>query len=181
MTMRLFAAVAFDDAARAQISAFAAGLQARGVAGGFTRRENLHLTLKFLGEVPSSRADAVRAALVRAAGAFAPFTITAGRCGAFSSRGEKTVWLGFEGAELLRLAAESDGQLAREGFAPETRPFVPHVTLARRASCPEGALSEPAAPPVSCSVRAVTLFESRRDAGRLWYKPLFSAPLTGAR
>lgn len=180
MTMRLFTAVAFDDAAKAQIFALAGTLQARGVTGVFTRRENLHLTLKFLGEVPFSRVDAVRAALTRAAGALAPFAIDAGRCGAFSSRGEKTVWLGFEGAELPRLAAEVDGQLAREGFAPETRPFVSHVTLARRAACPEGALSEPA-PTFSCSVRAVTLFESRRDAGRLWYKPLFSAPLSGAR
>lgn len=177
--MRLFTAVAFDAAAKAEIRTFAGSLRARGVEGGFTREENLHLTLKFLGETPPGRLEAIRAALLRAASAAAPFGIAASGCGAFASRGEKTVWLGFDGAGLAELASSVDAQLAREGFAPERRAFVPHVTLARRAFCPPDALQNLEPPALRCAVKAVTLFESRRDDGRLWYKPLFAAPLQG--
>lgn len=170
--MRLFAAVAFDGTAKSKISELYAVLREAGVTGSFTPVDNLHLTLKFLGEVPAEKLLDIRAALDAAATSFSPFTLESGRCGFFSSRGEKTVWLGMSAQPLAKLAAAVDRELSAIGFEREKRAFTPHVTIARRAACDAGVFSKVQPPEFKTPVGAVTLFESRRDGWMLWYKPL---------
>lgn len=182
--MRLFVAVAFDSNVKATIAAFQAQLRLCGVSGSFTHEDCFHLTLKFLGEVDSGRLCTVKTALDKAALSVKPFDITAQNCGYFSSRGEKTAWLGFEGTGLDELAkainiglANVSIGLADIGFERENRAFTPHVTLARRAVCDSELIAHAGVPDVTFTVSAVTLFESRRDGGRLRYKPLYKAEL----
>lgn len=98
----------------------------------WTHPGNWHLTLRFLGNVPAPRIPELATALAQVA--FAPFTLAVGRAGAFPARGApRVVWLGLaRGAkECASLAASVDAVLAPLGFAPESRPFAPHLTLAR--------------------------------------------------
>ncbi|BBD09725.1 RNA 2',3'-cyclic phosphodiesterase [Desulfovibrio ferrophilus] len=98
----------------------------------WTRPANAHLTLKFLGNVAPSALDDVKHALTGVE--FAPFVLQAGGCGAFPAKGRPAVlWLGLErGAEkLAKLAASVDQTLKPLGFAPEGKPFHPHLTLLR--------------------------------------------------
>ncbi len=94
---------------------------------------NLHLTLKFLGEVDGSTAEGAAEAL-RAVEASPPFVLQLVGLGAFPrARGARVLWVGVgEGAqELTRLAGRVDQVLRELGFPPEDRPFSPHLTLGR--------------------------------------------------
>lgn len=102
----------------------------------WTRPTNWHLTLRFLGETDEAGRDAV----IEAAGAalaalpFVPFALRAAGGGAFPSTARpRVLFAGLaEGAEQCRaLAACLEEAARRAGFAPEARPFVPHLTVAR--------------------------------------------------
>ena len=98
----------------------------------WTHPGNWHLTLRFLGNVPTPRLPELTTALAEVA--FAPFTLAVGRAGAFPARGTpRVLWLGLTrgGKECASLAGAVNAALAPLGFAPEGRPFAPHLTLAR--------------------------------------------------
>jgi 2'-5' RNA ligase len=95
---------------------------------------SIHLTLKFLGDIPEARVPEIHAVLVRVAGHHARFAIEAEGLGAFPDpRVPRVLWVGLaDGAGLLqRLARDVEAALAGIGFAPEPKPFHPHLTLAR--------------------------------------------------
>lgn len=99
---------------------------------GWTRQGNWHVTLKFLGDVDPGRVDAVADALsgIR----FSSFPMCAGGAGGFPDTVRpRVLWVGLrEGEEACRqLAATVEDSLAPLGFAPEKRPFSPHLTIAR--------------------------------------------------
>lgn len=95
---------------------------------------NLHVTLKFLGEVPQGRIPSLQAALDGVARCHPPLELRVGGLGAFPNcRQPKVVWAGIVGGQeaLGRLARHVDLELARLGLPLETRPFAGHVTLGR--------------------------------------------------
>jgi 2'-5' RNA ligase len=103
-----------------------------GISGARWQSEDqLHLTLRFIGEVDPHRADDIHAAL----GAVhqASFEIALSGIGAFERRGQaETVWAGVAPHEPLKsLHKKIDAALARVGVAPDERAYLPHITLAR--------------------------------------------------
>ncbi|HYM12036.1 MAG TPA: RNA 2',3'-cyclic phosphodiesterase [Bryobacterales bacterium] len=93
--------------------------------------ENLHLTLKFIGEFPGERLEELRAALGGVA--MAPIEARVAGLGFFpNARGPRVFWAGVEaGAELAELAARIEAALEPLGIAREKRAYSPHLTLAR--------------------------------------------------
>jgi len=94
----------------------------------------VHLTLKFLGNVPSKRVTEITEAMGKAAQGISPFHLEISGLGAFPSlRQARVFWVGIGGEldKLSRLQQNIDSALAVLGFAKEERPFVPHLTLAR--------------------------------------------------
>lgn len=91
----------------------------------------LHLTLRFFGELDARAADDLDAALgqLRAA----PFALTLRGVGHFETRGKAhTLWAGLAPSEpLLAFQRHVEGAARRAGLSPETRKFAPHITLAR--------------------------------------------------
>ncbi len=98
----------------------------------WTKPENLHLTLKFIGEWPEGRLDELKKALASVA-AGAPFDVKFSGLGFFpNARSPRVFWVGIEASpELRQLAAAVDRALEPLGIAPEKRAFAPHLTLAR--------------------------------------------------
>jgi 2'-5' RNA ligase len=103
----------------------------------------IHLTLKFLGNIPSTRVTEITEAMKRAAQGISPFLLEISGLGAFPNlKQARVIWVSI-GGELDRLSTlqrNMDSALAALGFAAEERPFVPHLTLARireGASAPE--------------------------------------------
>jgi len=135
-TLRTFIAVELDQ----ELKATLAGIQAR-LRGAVPPRavrwvqpEGIHLTLKFLGDTPPDKIDGIEAALARAAGQVAPFTVTVGGVGCFPDlRRPRVVWVGVHEptGSLARLWQAVESQVAPLGFPTEKRPFSPHLTLGR--------------------------------------------------
>lgn len=96
--------------------------------------ENIHLTLKFLGDVDETKMPALQRAVAAACAGIAPFTLTIGGAGAFpNTRRPNVIWVGIGGEVEMaaRLGKKIDDACAALGFAPEERPFSPHLTLGR--------------------------------------------------
>jgi len=95
--------------------------------------QNLHLTLRFLGEQAKSERGSIVDVLTRAAEDADPFEVSFGAVGAFPSpRRPKVIWIEVEAVPRLRLLRSSlEREMARAGFGTETVPFRPHVTLGR--------------------------------------------------
>ena len=94
----------------------------------------MHLTLKFLGDTPTSEVDGISAVLARAASSTGKFSIKVGRTGCFPSfRDPRICWVGVTGElrRLEQLQGRVEGGLAALGFDTEERAFKPHVTIGR--------------------------------------------------
>lgn len=148
---------------------------------------NLHLTLKFLGQVPEGQVPRIEEAVRAATAGEAPFTMRLRGAGTFPPRGApRVVWAGLEGADALaRIAARLEERLAPLGFPPEARPFRPHVTLARARS-PRGkdrvigAVQAHAERELgTVDVRDVRLMRSDLSPAGPAYTPVLTVPLEG--
>jgi len=95
---------------------------------------SIHLTLKFLGSIGVDRTGEVTKAMEAAVQGIPPFRLEVKDLGAFPSlRRVQVAWVGVSGEvdKLSQLQRRLESNLARLGFAPESRPFTPHLTLAR--------------------------------------------------
>ncbi len=133
--VRCFVAIELPAEARQCIGGLVAGLREAEVRGlRPVNPEAVHLTLKFLGDVPASQVDAVAAALEGAAAAAHPFELALRGLGGFPDlRRPRVLWVGVGGdlEALQRLYEALEAALAPLGFPPEGRAFTPHLTLAR--------------------------------------------------
>jgi 2'-5' RNA ligase len=94
----------------------------------------IHLTLKFLGNVAVNMLGDITGAMEKAAQGIAPFHLEVKELGVFPNlRRAQVAWVGISGEvdKLSQLQQRIESNLAPLGFAPESRPFVPHLTLAR--------------------------------------------------
>ena len=100
----------------------------------WSRPENIHLTVKFFGNVDQAKVPAISAAAVRVVKDFSPVQIEVGKTGVFPRPSRPQVlWIGIEDASggLAKLQKQLEDEFAREGFAKEDRAFRPHLTIAR--------------------------------------------------
>ena len=132
--VRTFVAVQLPEELRAALGRLQDRLHVPGIPVKWVEPDLLHLTLKFLGDVPVERLDAVFRGVERAAVRATPFEIVLNGVGAFpNARRPRVVWVGVsEGADTLAdLAAAVDEALEIEGFPKEEKPFRSHATLGR--------------------------------------------------
>jgi 2'-5' RNA ligase len=133
--LRAFIALEFPESLQAAIHQETASL--REAAGPSVVRwvpaENMHLTLKFLGDVPSSNLEFINQVLAAEAAKIQGFTLSVGGLGAFPNlKRARVVWIGVRGpAELGMLQANIERAIAKLGYAGEERPFSPHLTIGR--------------------------------------------------
>lgn len=144
--------------------------------GNFTLPENLHITLKFLGEVSPSRLPDLRGAIAEACGS--AFALECLGMFMMGKGGIVSTHVGGDLASLSSLASRLEDVLEKQGFERETRPFSPHITLARNFHALEGDdVATMARKGCRFTASEVILFESRREAGKLVYAPLYTHPL----
>ena len=131
--IRLFAALALPDAVLDSLFALEYGVP----GARWASREQLHLTLRFIGEVDGRDAAAIDDAL---AAISAPrFILELKGVGEFGGKNPRALWAGIEPNEaLVHLQRKIETALQRIGLEAETRKFTPHVTLARLRASPPG-------------------------------------------
>lgn len=190
-TVRLFVAVNLPPALRDALFADTEPLRrALGRAVSWTAAQNLHLTLRFLGEQPAERVRDVGAALSGACARLPAHTLALGGLGAFPElQRPRVLWLGVEANPALSLLYNAvDGALAALDIPREARAFHPHLTLGRvrPGAVPPPAALEPFAAAlaalaarVDAEVRSVELMGSELAPGGSRYTVLRSVPLAG--
>ena len=147
------------------------------VDGRFMRRETYHVTLAFLGELDEAGVRDAMAALDEACAGHAPVELAPDGLGTFGRPRDATFWLGLRQAPgLMELAAGVREALDARGVAFDRKAFRPHITLARRARLPQGALP-PLVMPTPAPARRATLFKSVFSSEGATYKSLYSVEL----
>lgn len=100
----------------------------------WSRVDNIHLTIKFFGDIPRNRIGQISAAAIRVIKDFPAFEIYVSGAGAFPKASHpKVLWIGVndEQGNLAKLQEQFEGECAVEGFQKEDRAFRPHLTVAR--------------------------------------------------
>jgi len=189
--LRLFVALEPPGPLRRQLAALCGELRRQAGRAAEKLRwvepANMHLTLQFLGNAPEERLPAVEEAVALAASSARPLLLALRGAGAFPSpRRARVVWAGLHGEvePLAGLVQALGARLAPLGFAPEERPFSPHLTVARsRDGAPglAGALAALRDAELgSWRAGELVLFRSHLSPAGPRYEPLLRAPLGGA-
>ena len=130
--MRLFVAVELPDAVRDVIAAGLGRLKRDQPGARWVRPGGMHLTLKFLGERPEGFVAEIDGAAAAALAALPVVGVCLGGGGFFpNDQRPRVAWVGGEAGGLERWAAAVDAAAASLGVERESRPYTPHLTLAR--------------------------------------------------
>ncbi len=191
-TLRTFIAVEISADVREQAGRLVKRLERSDADVNWVGPKNLHLTLKFLGDVPATETIEVCRAVERAVSGLAPFQIQLAGAGAFpSAANPRAVWIGVtEGEdEMIRLHDALDKELSGLGYPAEQRKFRPHLTIgrARRGRGGGGGVNDlpdlleenKEFPAGAMPVREIIVFSSQLDSTGPIYTPLGRARLKG--
>jgi 2'-5' RNA ligase len=186
--VRSFVAIGLAEPARSAVTDYLDGLRSTTGGVAWTRAENLHLTLKFLGDVERDRVAALADRLGALAAATPPFSLRVAGVGAFPSLARpRVLWVGVAASPLASFADAVELVCRAAGFPAEARPLRPHVTLGRvregnRRGVPElGFLARDGGREFGASpVADLVLFRSELGSGGARHTPLARLPL-GAR
>ena len=168
--MRLFVAILLDNTVKDALRDVQNQMRRRGVEGNYTRAENLHLTLAFIGDYPDP--DAVLGALESVS--FTPFALRLAGLGSFG----ELWWAGLEGSgELDSLARRLRRALANAQIPFDRKAFRPHITLIRKPVFRrDPQLDTLACPETEMRVERVSLMLSTRGKSGMIYTELGSVP-----
>ena len=133
VTLRTFIAIPLPEAIRAKVEKLLSDLRKTDAAVRWVPACNLHLTLKFLGDVEEARLEDLFVAIRKATEGIEPFGITLKGLGAFPNiRQPRMLWIGMDVPEAMQRLYENIGEeLSRLHFPKETRRFSPHLTIGR--------------------------------------------------
>lgn len=149
---------------------------------------NMHLTLKFLGNIPASHLDFLKQMLFQTAAAHSRFDLQIGGVGSFpNSKRPRVLWLGIHASSALTaLCREVVSGAARLGYEADERPFSPHLTLGRvrqgldskQLQQISGALASANPGRIGAAeINSIHLYQSELRPEGSRYTRLFSAPL----
>lgn len=187
--IRAFVAIELPPEIQAKLSTLIEDMQKRaGRAVRWVTPRNIHLTLKFLGNVSPANLSTLTNVIVQESQRYKAFDLSVGGLGAFPNKlRPRIIWVAVEAPEVLNeLQRGIDRETNRLGYPGEERAFSPHLTLGR--------VSQHAGPPEvrqvaevltgmsvgdmgRVQVKSIRLFRSDLQPGGANYTPLLSAPL----
>lgn len=134
--IRAFVAIELPGSVRRELGRIQGSLKGKGVADHvrWVKPEGIHLTLKFLGNVPASTITEIVHAVTQGSEGVKPFAIRFAGLGCFpSSSRPSVIWVGVEGdtGTLARLQTAVEDRLSVLGYPKEKRSYTPHLTLGR--------------------------------------------------
>lgn len=175
IAMRLFIAINFNEEIKDYLTSAIQELKKASSGGNFTHRENLHLTLVFLGELNPDKVEKIKSAMNRVGGR--PFRLSFSGFGRFKRRGGDIHWAGVEKSqELTAIQKQLEFELEASDFALEDREYSPHMTLGRevRLSDPSADIYGGLASEIKeMTVKRISLMKSERINGKLTYTEIY--------
>jgi len=175
--LRLFIAVNCDDETKNLLLSVQDIIKSQSIKGNFSRPENLHLTLAFLGETPEEQVPAICSVIKEALHPpFAPFALAFSQTGYFTHSGKELWWIGAEHSDpslsiLKKIRRRITDGLSSQGIAFDNRAFNPHITLGReiKHTAPIAIERQEIIFPVS----RISLMKSERVGGVLVYTEVY--------
>ncbi len=187
-TMRTFIAIELSEEIKNELAQIQARLRYAGADVKWVEQQNIHLTMKFLGEVKEDRIEEVVSALNEVAKESKPFEAIIKDLGVFPKlEFPRVVWVGLErGAEESKaLARRVDERLEKLGFQRESRPFSPHLTIGRvrspknKAALKEKIMATSIEKVLSQRVDSIILFKSELTSQGPIYSKLHESKFSG--
>jgi len=170
--MRSFIAVELDNATKNILSDIQSKLKKQAIGGNYSHPENLHLTLKFLGEINMQVFCEVSRIIKKVAHSNKSFVLKLNGLGIFNRGRKMIIWSGLDYSENL-LKVYNELQTELENILPniEKREYSPHITLVREAGYSEDTLDFLSSIRLDHQFRAsgISLMESTRIDGKLTY------------
>lgn len=171
--MRCFIAIEFDKKTRNILAKIQEDLKDQGIKGNFTLNENLHLTLKFLGEIDRSIYSDICNLIKKVSAEHKLLVLELGRLGKFDKGRKKIIWAGLlDKKNLISLYKDIESEL--EGIIPIKKGdyYIPHITLVREATLVSNDILNiemREKPGYSFIASGISLMESTRIDGKLAY------------
>ena len=174
--MRLFIAINFSNETKDKLIAAQRLLKNHALKGNFTRPENLHLTLIFLGETMQSRLGTIKQAIDSIEGK--AFELSTTGLGRFRRSGGDIWWVDIDGCPMLtKIYNTLADSLTTSGFVIEKREFKPHLTLAREVSLKNDENMPQKTDLFNITVDRISLMKSERINGTLTYTEIYNKNL----
>lgn len=172
--MRIFIAALLDDDTRRHISDYISSIKGRISGVKWERQEKLHITLKFLGEIEQSKLPDICNVVDFACGNMAKIEMAVSHFGAFPNLSRpRVLYTGFDDSEQINGLQQSiDSRLTDYGFAPESRKFIPHVTIGRVNSRYRLQPPVPLVRRKECRIDSIAVVQSVLDSHGSRYKNL---------
>ena len=177
--MRLFIAINFNEEIKSNLVTTIQELKKSSMKGNFTHRENLHLTLAFIGEVGSDKVGQIKSQIngIKAE----PFQLILKGLGKFKRNGGDIYWVGVEKNEILiSINKYLVEELRNTGYQIEIREFSPHLTIGREVvlndSVDTNKISEITLNK-KMTVSRISLMKSERINGKLIYTEVYGKEL----
>lgn len=173
--MRLFIAVNFPNYIKDSLMNTINQLKDNCTSGNFTKYDNLHLTIAFLGEIPPSKISKIKADMDNVS--FSQFELILSGIGRFKRTGGDIYWYGIDRCvSLNNMHEQLCNNLRSSGFEIEDRKFSPHLTLGRQVvpnnNFNINAFSK-STPILKTTVSSFSLMKSERINGKLTYTELY--------
>lgn len=133
-TIRSFIAIELPQSVKALLKAIQAGMKSEALKAKWVQPGNIHLTLKFLGNIDPADTEMIATAMRNAVRDQVPFRLVAKGVGVFPGlRRPRVLWVGLndQSGSLRALQVALDANLADIGFPKEKRPFKGHLTIGR--------------------------------------------------
>jgi RNA 2',3'-cyclic 3'-phosphodiesterase len=185
-TIRTFIAMEINEQIRRELTRVQDTLRHANADVKWTEPENIHLTIKFLGDAPVEKLPEINSVLDQTAGAFHPFDIEIQELGAFpNSHAPRIIWAGVtrQADQVTAIASMIESGLEPLGFKKEDRAFSAHITLGRARS-PDGkvrlsrAIAETALPAgLTQKISRLTLFQSQLTSSGPVYSTIHQSAL----
>ena len=183
--MRTFIALELSDEIKNELSRLEGELKKVGGDIKWVKPKNIHLTLKFLGDVDDGKIEQIKKILDQISSQNKAFEISLFKLGAFPNvDNPRVIWVGLDKgcSDAEQIAQSVEDELSKIGFEKESRPFSAHFTLGRvKSGKNKAALKESfssALPrPKSCAINNITLFQSTLTPKGPIYNSLHKANL----
>lgn len=168
--MRVFYALTFSNSTKEMITPYRDNIANMSIKGRFTREENYHLTLEFIGNVNGQTLQELLDILHHLGDA--PQSLRVEHYGSFKRREREIVWLGLQKNQKLNaLHKQLTGLLADNDIPFEKRKYTPHITIGRQVLI-NAEIEELMLNPFDIKIHSIALMESKNIDGILRYEPI---------
>lgn len=179
--MRVYIAIDFENQVKDYFDKITSSIKEHCIEGSFTRKNNLHMTIRFIGEIDEVQVDKIKEVLDKVVLKITPFELLVGNLGIFTRKKTNILWIGLEENPVLtHLHKELSTLLKEEKIRFYDKIFMPHITLGRRVELASDSIvlnNLIQYKRISIPVRAITLMASKEEDGKLNGVPIYEAKL----